>query len=58
MQQGAAIILIFLWVLAIIIMLFVLRGSDDSALEVSTSSNSYSSHSKPLPQIALLCLSQ
>jgi hypothetical protein len=58
MQQGAVIILIFLWVLAIIIILAVLKGYDDSDNPNALSAISYSSNSKQLPQTYILCLSE
>ena len=56
MQQGALIILIFLWVLAIIVILAVLKGYDDSDNQKATSAISYSSNTKQLPETYLSCL--
>ena len=58
MQQGAVIILIFLWVLAIIIILAVLKGYDYSDNQKAIIAISYSSNSKQLPQTYLSCLSK
>ena len=58
MQQGAVIILIFLWVIAIIVIIALLRGYDDSERQNATSAHSYSTYSKQVPQTSLLCLSK
>ena len=58
MQQGAVIILIFLWVLAIIIILAVLKGYDDSDNQKAIIAISYYSNSKQLIQMYFSCLSK
>ena len=58
MQQGAVIILIFLWILAFIVILTVLKGYEDSDNANAVTANAYSLHSNQLPQPYMSCLSE